>query len=324
MKNNRKPHISLKIGFVMDPMGKLDMDYDSSISIMTEARRRGHKIYYLEPGDLFVIKNEVFANARQISIPSRAAGFQILSRKQINLKSLDIVFNRKDPPFDLAYLYLTQVLELIEPKVFVVNSPSGVRNANEKLSILEFPKWIPPTVVTNNPEQIEVFQKRLRADLIVKPLDQKGGAGIKLLKWKSANTTRLLNQMTKNGTKWLMAQKFLKRAVRAGDKRILLLNGKILGQFHRIPMPGEFRANLCLGGNYKTASLTARERSLVREIAPALVRKGLYFAGIDVIDGFLIEINVTSPAGITVIDELEKKRVEVEVLNFLEQRVSDR
>ncbi len=319
MKHNHKRRKRLQIGFIMDPMEKILLKWDTSIAFMMEARNRGHRIFYIEPDNLFLSDNTLYAEVREVAV-SRKKGFQVLNHKVVDLRTFDVLFNRKEPPFDSSYLYMTQLLERLEPQVFVINSPNGVRKANEKLYILEFPHWIPHTFVSNHPERIERFWKEKKTDLILKPLDQKGGAGIKLLPCKSKKAFRILNQMTHHGQKWIMAQIFLKRNLTQGDKRILLLNGNVIGQFARIPKRGEFRANLSLGGKHVRASLTAQERKLVKALRPKLIRDGLYFVGIDVVDGKLIEVNVTSPAGITEINELEGKHPEVQVVDFLEEQ----
>ena len=313
----------LQIAFIMDVMGKILLKWDTSISIMIEAQNRGHRVFYIESDDLFVEDNSVYAKVREVTV-SRKSGFNILGTQVIDFKTCDIIFNRKEPPFDVSYLYMTQILELLEPDVFIINSPAGVRKANEKLYILEFKKWIPPTFVSNNPERIEEFQRKLKSDLILKPLDQKGGAGIKLLPFKSRKAKTILKRATQSGIKWIMAQKFLKENLRSGDKRILILNGKVIWQFRRIPKRGEFRSNLSLGGKHIRATLTGAEVKLVSALRPKLLRDGLYFVGIDVVDGKLIEINVTSPAGTTEINELEGRRPEVQIVDFLEEMTSRR
>lgn len=308
---------TLKIAFMMDSMEHILLKWDTSMGIMIEAQKRGHQIFYLEPKDLFAENGSLYGKVREVRV-SRKRGFEVLKVQTFNLKTFDIIFNRKEPPFDISYLYLTYFLELAEPEAFVINSPKGLRKANEKFYILEFAKWIPPTFVSNNPERIEAFQQKLKCDLILKPLDLKGGAGIKLLPLGSQKTRVILRRATRNGEKWIMAQKFLKKNLTSGDKRILVLNGEPIGQFGRIPKRGEFRANLSLGGKHVRARLAPAEKKLVRALKPKLLRNGLYFVGIDVVDGKLIEINVTSPAGITEINLLEGKHPEVQVVNFLE------
>ena len=309
----------LKIVFIMDPMEKLLLKFDTSISIMMEAQNRGHQIYYIEPREIVYQNNSLHAHARQV-IASSQFGFRICSESRLDLKTCDVVFNRKEPPFDLGYLYLTQLLERLEPAVFVINSPEGVRKANEKLYILEFPELIPPTFVSKNIDEIELFRKKEKSDLILKPLDQKGGEGIMLLPWKIKKPREILSRMTLCGTKWIVVQRFLKRNLTEGDKRILLLNGEILGQYRKIPKKGEFRANLSLGAKYVKTDLNSEELKLVESLKSKLKRDGLYFSGIDVVDGKLIEINVTSPAGIPEINELERRHPEVRVVNFLEEQ----
>lgn len=322
MKNNPQDKRALQFGFVMDPMEDL-VEGDSSSVIMMEAQNRRHQIWYIEPNDLRVRNDSVWAEAKKVFV-SEGPKFRILDRKEIDLGSLDLIFNRKDPPFDVSYLHLTQILELLTKRLPVVNHPAGVRKANEKLYILEFPKWIPPTLVTKNPAAVEQFQNEIKDTLILKPLDQKGGTGIRLLPFRSKTKKRTIHLATQSGNKWIMAQKFLKINLESGDKRILFLNGKVIGQYRKIPKSGEFRANIARGGRCVRASLTERERRMARELGPKFVRDGLDFVGIDVVDSFLIEINVTSPAGLTELTELEGQHPEGEVVNFLEARVFGR
>ena len=302
-------------------MEKLLLKYDTSLMIMMEAQNRGHQIYYIEPREITYQNNSLYADAREV-IASSQFGFRVVSKESLDLKTCDVVFNRKEPPFDLGYLYLTQLLECLEPKVFVINSPAGVRKANEKLFILKFPEWIPETLVSRNMEEIEAFFKKQKADIILKPLDQKGGEGVMLLPSKTKKPREILSQVTLCGTKWIMAQRFLKRNLTDGDKRILLLNGEILGQYRKIPKKGEFRANLSLGATYVKTDVSAQEGKLVLALQSKLLSDGLYLAGIDVVDEKLIEINVTSPAGIPEINELERIHPEVRVVNFLEKQAN--
>ena len=318
MKHNQKHQNTLKIAFILDPPEKLLLAEDSTISIMVEAQKRGHLSYYLEPQNLFFSQGSLLAHAREVEIDS---AFQVHTRSELilNLNACDAILNRKEPPFDLSYLYLTQLLEWIEPAgVFVMNSPEGVRKANEKLYILNFPEWIPRTLVTNHPDRIKEFQASIHTDLVLKPLDQKGGAGIILLKQNERNADEICLQATDRGSKWIMAQEFLTDAYAKGDKRILLLDGKILGQYSKIPKAGEFRSNVSLGASYAKADLTPKEYKLVEALTPALKRAGLYFVGIDVMQERLLEVNVTCPAGIYEINALEAKRVETQVVDFLE------
>ena len=322
MKHKAKAR-SLNVAFIMDAMNKLLIEADTSISIMMEIQRRGHHVFYIEPHELIYENGSVFADARKV-IASSKHGFKIISKKRWDLRSFDVIFNRKEPPFDIQYLYLTQLLEVVEPNVFVINSPQGVRKANEKLYILEFPEWIPKTMVSNNAQEIENFRMKLKNDLVLKQLDQKGGQGIELLRWKENHASTTIRKMTEGGKKWIMAQRFLKRDLIEGDKRILLLNGEVLGQYQKIPKKGEFRANLSLGAKFVKTTLNQKDKKLVRDLRPKLIRDGLYFVGIDVVDGKLIEINVTSPAGIPEINELEQARPEVRLVDFLEEQALSR
>ncbi len=318
-KRHMKTKKHLKIGFVMDPMDKIGKD-DTSLSIMLEAQRRGHQIFYLEPENIFTKNAVVRARARQVKAGAKAE-FRVLKQKNMPLGTLDILFVRKNPPFDLSYLYMTHLLELVSPPTFIINRPEGIRDANEKLYILRFPKWIPPTLVSKNPEEILKFQNKIGTDVVLKPLNLMAGKGVCLLPRKSLSRQAIVREATKNGAKWIMAQKFLKSVRTRGDKRILLLNGKPVGQYRKSPRADEFRSNISLGGIPSKSALTARELQLAREVGGQLVKDGLLFAGLDVLDGYLIEVNVTSPAGIWEINALEGRRVEAETVDFLESRV---
>ena len=277
-----------RFAFILDPLERLDLPWDTSLSLVRELNRLGHRTVLFVAASLVSRKNEVHGTR---------------SHKKWNLADFDAVFIRKDPPFDSAYLALTYLLEPVAKKTWVINHPRGIRNANEKLFGLRFPKWSPPSIVTSSIEEILSFQKKTGSDLVIKPLYEKGGKGVFLLK-PTKGARHLLKKATGNELEMVIAQKFLPLPAGRGDKRILLWKDKILGAFERIPPPGDFRSNLSLGGKFVACSVSDREKKLTREVARELIREGLFWVGLDVRRGWLIEVNVTSPAGLVELDRL--------------------
>ena len=258
--------------FVMDSLKRLDLKWDTSLFILKELNRRDHKTWVADSTDLSAEGKGAFARATQIrSFENR---IDSLRAERRDLSEFHCILIRKDPPVDAQYLYFIELLETISSRVPIANDPRGIRNTNEKLSILNFPEWIPKTFVSSSPQGILEFQKRCRRPIVVKPLDQKGGHGIFLLPLRSSNAVSRLIRATKRGAQTLMAQEFI-RAKRQGEKRIILLNGKVLTVYEKKSKPHEFRANLGLGARWMPASLSAREKKLVRAVKPYLIREKL-------------------------------------------------
>ncbi len=283
-----------RFAFVMDPLEKLDLPWDTSLCLLRELASRGHRTFLFTAASLSLEGDRTRGKGREI-IPLSNLRYRQDPEQKFDLADFQAVLIRKDPPFDAGYLALTYLLEPLAKKTRVINHPRGIRNANEKLFGLGFPRWSPPTLVSSNPEEILAFQKRIRTDLVIKPLYEKGGKGVFLLK-RSARL-RLKGEP-------VVAQKFIPVPTGIGDKRILLWKGKILGAFARIPKAGEFRSNLSLGGRFDRCRITEQEKQLVRSLGPTLLKEGLLFVGIDVRGGKLIEVNVTSPAGLVELDHL--------------------
>ena len=305
---------------MMDPIEKIDLQYDTSLSLIEECQHRGHRVFYVEPKNLVLTNQTVKALAKLVAV-DRKKGIRVLLQETIHLNKADYIFIRKDPPVDLEYIYMTHILESLANQVTIINSPQGIRDANEKIFTFQFKKWVPPSIVTSERKAILSFQKEIASDLILKPLNQKGGEGIYFLSKNAAQKEAIINRATRNGRETLIAQKFLKKGLRDGDKRILIWNGKIIGAFGRVPKRGEFRANLSLGGTSKKVTVTAREKRIVQTLVPTLKRMGLIFVGLDLIDGFITEINVTSPAGIVDIQELYGIHLERGMVDWLERNV---
>lgn len=312
----------MKILYILDPLECLDLEWDTSLYLAREMARRGHKNWIADSGDVWIQNSRLWARASRIH-PARDSAFREGPRLARPLDTFHLILIRKDPPFDMNYIYLTYLLEQIAGKVPVVNHPRGIRNSNEKTSVLLFPKCIPETVVTSSVQTILAFQKEIRDDIIVKPLDQKGGKGIQLCKKNGTKKKSIFEALTRHGRKTVMAQRFISGKGVLGDKRILLANGSVLAAFQRRFKRGEFRSNLSLGGTYHPASITRQERAIVRTIKPYLVSEGLLFVGLDVMEGYLLEINVTSPGGLTVAKDLYPQLPLVESLaDSLEDFVS--
>ena len=312
----------MKIAFLLYPTVKVKIDEDSSFWIMKELQGRGNKVFYFESKDLFWVDGQPYAFLTKAKLHnSRGYLPSLPSKKPSPLMSLDCIFIRKEPPFDISYLYALQILNEIKRKVFILNDPQGIALSNEKLFSTVFKKFAPESLVTENTVLAGRFIKDLRGQAVIKPLDEKGGVGIFLTHAKHKDLSSLLNLSTHSGKQKIIIQRFVPEN-KYGDKRILILNGKILGAFLRKPPSWDFRANLSVGGSMHKASVTVSDRKIVNAISPELSARGLYFVGIDVIGKFLTEINVTSPAGIPEINAFNGTKLEKEVADFIEKRAA--
>jgi len=319
MKSSKPP---FKLLFIMDAFENIGPD-DTTVWLMTEAQNRGHHVYHCHPNHLAGSATEVYATVSEVGVDYRPH-FVVKQQLKKFLKDFHCIWVRKDPPFDMQYLYLTYVLEPLISETLIINDPVGIRTNNEKLSIFNFPHWIPPSFVSALPDAILRFQDKLKSDLVIKPLNQKGGTDITLIPLKSRSRRKTLYDLTHHMTRSLIAQKFLSKVCEAGDKRILLLNGKFLGAFGRVPKKGDFLSNMSKGGTIKKVQLTVQEKKMIKEIKPYCRKQGLYLAGIDTIDNRLTEINVTSPAGIPEINSLCHTALETKVIDWLEKKIRKR
>lgn len=316
----------MRILFVMDPLEKCNARWDNSLYLLREFFRREHETWIADSRHLRKKGRTVIGKTQNVTLRRFHGRFQrqdykIQVQKIQDLQRFDLILIRKDPPVDSHYLKFLFLLETIAGRVPIVNHPRGLRNVNEKLSILNFPKWIPETLVTSSVDAALSFQKKLRAPVVIKPLDNKGGKGVfKLVHADPRNISRL-RRATAHEQKPVMVQKYLPPG-KAGEKRVMLLNGEFLTAYEKRPKRGEFRANLSLGGTFHPASLTKKEKQLAADLKPHLLKHGLYFAGIDTLNEKLLEINVTSPAGITEAKCLYPKLALVEAwADFLEDFV---
>lgn len=315
--------MSLAVAVQMDPIEAIDIDADSTFALMLEAQRRGHLLYHYLPRELTYRHGRVVARARPVRVQRVAGEHALLGAAEIlDLATLDVVLMRQDPPFNLAYISATHLLDRVHPATLVVNDPHSVRNAPEKLFVTQFHELMPPTIVTYDLEEIRAF-RREHGDIIVKPIYGNGGAGVFHLRPEDTNLNSLVELFRTFLNEPLMVQAYLP-AVREGDKRILLVDGKPVGAVNRVPAPDETRANLHVGGRAERASLSRRDHEICEMIGPTLEARGLLFVGIDVIGGYLTEINVTSPTGIQEIDRFEGTNLASLVWDAIEARISRR
>ena len=317
-----RPHAAM--AFVMDPIGAIDIRADTTFVLMLEAQRRGHRVFYVEPRDLGVDEGQVVARITPVELRREVGRHATLGepRHVVLDDAVDVVFQREDPPVDVEYATAIQILMLCR-RALVLNRPEGILAANEKLYTLHFADLMPETLVAREIPQFIDFLARLGGEMIVKPLHGKGGEGIFHVRNDDRNLFSILEQATGFGARWAMAQRYLPE-VRAGDKRILMLDGEPLGAVLRVPSERETRANLHVGGKAAKASLDERDRRIVERVAPRLRREGLFFVGLDVIGGLLTEINVTSPTGIQEMNTLDAVRYEERILERVEELVAER
>jgi len=311
--------------FVMDPIEGINVAKDTTFALMRAAAQRGHQVSYCTNRDLGATGDGAYAHARTIEAASlmnatpAAPSLTIAAPTRRPLESYRAVWMRKDPPANDDYVYCTLLLERADPsQTLVLNRPSGLRAANEKAFILNFPDVIPATLITKQPDDIRAFCKEHGGRAVLKPLDLMGGAGIFMLHLDDPNWNVILEQSTRGGQEFVMIQRFVPEA-REGDKRVLLIDGEPLGAVLRVPKAGEFRGNLAVGGKAVKAEVTARDRELVARVRERLHAEGLYFVGLDVIGGLLTEVNVTSPTGIQEIEKFDGAGASETVIAWVEQ-----
>ncbi|HEY1362248.1 MAG TPA: glutathione synthase [Xanthobacteraceae bacterium] len=289
--------MSLEVAVQMDPIERINIRGDSTFALLLEAQGRGHSLAYYTPDRLALHGGELFATVQPLEVRDRLGDhFKLGASRRVPLAEFDVVLLRQDPPFDLAYITSTHLLERIHPRTLVVNDPAQVRNAPEKMFVMEFPDLMPPTLITRDLAEIKAFRAE-HGDIVMKPLYGKGGEAVFRLARVDLNFGSLYDLFAVTFREPWVVQKFLP-AVKDGDKRIILVDGEFAGAVNRVPAADDLRSNMVRGGTPKETGLTEREHEICARIGPALHARGLLFVGIDVIDGYLTEINVTSPTGI--------------------------
>ncbi len=319
----------MKLAFIIDPISKLNPGHDSTVAMMEAAQTLGHEVWITEVHQLSVIDGKAWATLSQVQLVpvtlkegkwvSVPQWYELSSQELRCLEDMDAVFMRKDPPVTIPYLYATYILELIDPKkTLVINSPQGLREANEKMYTLEFYSVMPETVVSLDKTLIRKFVEE-KKQAVLKPLGGKAGEGILFLEPSDRNFNSIIEVSTHQGQEPVMVQRFLPEA-KNGDKRIILLDGKPIGAVNRVPTGQEFRGNMAVGGRVEKTKLTPREENICEIVGPRLSQNGLYFVGIDVIGGYLTEVNVTSPTGIREIDLLDSTNLGQEIMGWLDNK----
>ncbi len=310
----------MRFVYVMDPLEKMIPDKDTTFAFLRAAQRRGHENLHCLLRDLSVDGGRAYATTRVATIADQEPFARYGREQEVALDEVDAILIRKDPPFDAAYQYATQLLDLVRSSTFIVNDPRALRDANEKLYALHFPEVTPRTYVTANRARVRSFVDAVGGRAVIKPLDQAGGMGVLMLGSRDLNTPSIIDLLTAEGTRPVMVQEFLP-AVTEGDKRILLLDGKALGAILRVPRKDDLRANIHVGGRVEACTLTPAEQQVVAHIGPRLRAAGLYFVGLDVIGEKVTEINVTSPTGIQELGRLSGTSPEDDVIAWLEEQV---
>jgi glutathione synthase len=289
--------MALKVAVQMDPIERIDIRGDSTFALMLEAQRRGHSLFVYHPDTLALRDGGLSATGRDMKVRDEIGRHFEASQERVeDLSACDVVLMRQDPPFDMNYITYTHLLEAVHPKTLVVNDPAEVRNAPEKLYVLQYTEFMPPTLISRDPVRLAQFRAE-HGDIILKPLYGNGGAGVFRLAHGDENFASLMELFTQSFREPFIAQKYLPD-VKKGDKRIILVEGEPVGAINRVPAVGETRSNMHVGGKPEPSELTDREREICAAIGPDLKRRGLIFVGIDVIGGYMTEINVTSPTGI--------------------------
>ena len=311
--------MSLEVAIQMDPVEPIDIDADSSFVLGLEALARGHRLYHYLPRDLSYRDGRVTARVRSLQLRrSRGDHFVLGDPQVVELAEMDVVLMRQDPPFDMSYITATHLLGKVHPGTLVVNDPAAVRNAPEKLFVTEFPDLMPATLITSDKAEIEAFRREFR-DIIVKPLFGNGGAGVFHLKPEDENLNVLLELFTELYREPIIVQRYMPE-VRAGDKRVILVDGVAVGAINRVPEAGEARANMHAGAQPEKCALDDRDREICAAIGPNLRDQGLIFVGIDVIGGVMTEINVTSPTGIQEINRFDGTVIEAMIWDAIEAK----
>ncbi|WP_262692391.1 glutathione synthase [Kordiimonas aestuarii] len=311
----------LKVAFQMDPMHGINIKGDSSFVLALEAQARGHKLWHYLPEDLSYNEGRISAIAHPMTVQREDGGrhFAFGASQRINLEDMDVVWMRQDPPFDMAYITSTHLLELVHPGTLVVNDPAEVRNAPEKLFVTKFQDLMPPTLITRRADDVKEFRAKY-GEIIVKPLYGNGGAGVFHLREDDSNLSSLLELFFLSNREPVMVQKFLPE-VRKGDKRIILIDGEVAGAINRVPAKGEVRSNMVVGGQAVASTLTAREEEICARLKPELKARGLIFVGIDVIGDWLTEINVTSPTGLQAVNRFDGVKLEADIWDAIESKL---
>ncbi|NKB44307.1 MAG: glutathione synthase [Alphaproteobacteria bacterium] len=312
--------MTLAVAIQMDPMDGIDINGDSTFVLALEAQKRGFGLFHYLPNRLSFRDGRVIAKANPMEVRREQGNhFSFGETQEVDLSLMDVILMRQDPPFDMAYITATHILEHVADSTLVVNDPISVRNAPEKLFVTHFEGVMPATLITSDPDEIKAFRAEHK-DIIIKPLYGNGGAGVFHLQPGDENLGSLVEMFTENFREPMIVQKYVS-AVREGDKRIILVDGKVVGAINRVPAAGEARSNMHVGGRPEKSVLTVREEEICEAIGPSLKDQGLIFVGIDVIGDYLTEINVTSPTGLQEINRFDDVCLEAQIWDAIEGKL---
>ena len=315
--------MALKVAFQMDPIERIDIRGDSTFALLLEAQRRGHDVFYYTPNDLSLKEGTLLARGHSLTVEDKPGDhYRLAHLRTVDLAEFDVVQLRQDPPFDMAYITTTHLLERLQPHTLVVNDPAAVRNSPEKMFVLDYMDLMPPTLITRSLDEIRAFRDEYK-DIVVKPLYGNGGVAIFRITEDDTNLNSLIELLGMTFREPLMVQRYL-ADVRAGDKRIILVDGEFAGAINRVPAADETRSNLHVGGTAEATTLTAREKEICARLAPELKKRDLIFTGIDVIGDYLTEINVTSPTGIRQVTEFGGRDIAAMIWDVVEKKVAAR
>lgn len=309
----------MRFVYLMDALDRVLPDKDTTFALQRAAQKRGHTSLFAQLHDITSDGGEPHSRVREIRVSDAAPYFELGEPFDLALADADAIFIRKDPPFDSHYLYATLLLEGVRGRTLIVNDPRGLRDANEKLYALHFIRHMPRTLVTAREDKVREFVATVGGRAVIKPLDGAGGAGVFMLGAEDPNVRSIIETVTREGRALAMVQEFLP-AVRLGDKRVLLLDGEVLGGINRVPRSDDIRSNIHVGGSVFETEVTAEERAIVADMAPRLRQDGLIFVGLDFIGGRLTEVNVTSPTGIQQLSQHMKRDVAEDVIAWVERR----
>ena len=311
--------MKLNVAVQMDPIARINVGGDSTFAMLLEAQKRGHAVSYYTPDKLSLRGNEVVAPVQKLEVRDEPGNhFTLGEPRREKLSGFDVVLLRQDPPFDLAYITSTHLLERIHPKTLVVNDPASVRNAPEKIFVMDFPQLMPPTLISRDLDEINAFRTEHGA-VVMKPLHGYGGASVFRVMPQDMNFGSLFDMFSVAFREPWVIQRFLPE-VKRGDKRIILVDGEFAGAVNRVPAADDLRSNMVRGGAAQATDLTPREREICAALGPALRQRGLLFVGIDVIDDYLTEINVTSPTGIRAVSRLGGPDVAAKIWDVIEKK----
>ena len=317
------PHSPMRFVFVMDPVSTVIVDEDTSFALMLEAQSRGHRVDHCLASDVGLRGRRVVARVRRATMQLDAnTPVELDEPEDIDLADVDAVFIRKDPPFTEEYLWLTLVLDHLADVTLVVNSPQGLRAANEKLYAHNFPEVVPPTIMTSHKDEVLRFLNDVGGKAVIKPIDGHGGEGVFLLAQGDNNINALIEAVTRLGSRNAIVQALIPEIYDEGDKRILLVDGKLLGVVGRVPSKGDLRSNVHVGGSAAPAQISQADERIIETIRPRLLADELFFVGLDVIGGKLIEVNVTSPTLIQQMSRLSGENLSARVIDALEDKAA--